>query len=82
MFTTIDKVAYELDLPIYINMIYPGFHVSMLRKCLCDPSAILPLDVVGVVEDNLTYEEIPVEILDRQCVKKHNFCTPKLSITG
>ena len=31
-----------------------------------DANAIMPLDVVGVVEDNLRYEEVPVEILDRQ----------------
>ncbi|MDV3181270.1 MAG: hypothetical protein Q8830_03655, partial [Candidatus Phytoplasma australasiaticum] len=58
----IGKVAYDLQLPIDIHMIHPVFHVSMLRKCVDDPNAIVPLDVVGVLEDNFTYEEVSVEI--------------------
>ena len=62
----VGRVAYELELPMEINIIHPVLHVSMLRKCVGDPSAIVPLEVVGVLEDNLTYEEVLVEILDRQ----------------
>ena len=35
----------------------------MLKKCLGDPVAILPVEGLGV-DDNLTYEEVPVEIFD------------------
>ena len=52
-------------------MVHPVFHVSMLRKCLGDPSSIVPLEVINV-EENLTYEEVPVEILDRQVKKLRN----------
>jgi len=68
----VGKVAYELKLPNEMNLVHPVFHVSMLRKCLGDPSAIVPLDVVGVVEDNLTYEEVPIQILDRQVKRLRN----------
>ena len=37
----------------------------MLKKCLGDPSSILPVKGLGVDED-LSYEEIPIDILDRQ----------------
>ncbi|KAH0710891.1 hypothetical protein KY284_012318 [Solanum tuberosum] len=56
----VGKVAYELGLPKEMELVHPVFHVSMLRKCVGDPNAIVPLEVVGVVEDNLTYEEVPV----------------------
>ena len=62
----VGKVAYELELPMEMNMVHPVFHVPMLGKCVGGPSVIVPLKVVGVVEDKLTYEEVPVEILDRQ----------------
>ncbi|KAH0754464.1 hypothetical protein KY290_024734 [Solanum tuberosum] len=68
----IGKVAYELELPSEMNLVHPVFHVSMLRKCVGDPNAIVSLDVVGVVEDNLTYEEVPVQILDRQVKRLRN----------
>ena len=37
----------------------------MLKKCLGDPASILPVEGLGVGED-LSYEEVPVEILDSQ----------------
>ncbi|XP_059288497.1 uncharacterized protein LOC132041821 [Lycium ferocissimum] len=40
-------------------------HVSMLGKCVRDPSRIVPIDDIQATEQ-LTYEEIPVAILDRQ----------------
>ncbi len=68
----VGKVAYELGLPKEMELVHPVFHVSMLRKCVGDPNAIVPLEVVGVVEDNLTYEEVPVQILDRQVKRLRN----------
>ncbi|WMV08998.1 hypothetical protein MTR67_002383 [Solanum verrucosum] len=68
----IGKVAYELELPSEMDLVHPIFHVSMLRKCVGDPNAIVSLEVVGVVEDNLTYEEVPVQILDRQVKRLRN----------
>ena len=61
----IGAVAYELDLPSDLESVHPVFHVSMLRKCIGDPSRIFPVDDLQVTEQ-LSYNEQPVSILDRQ----------------
>src|ERR1051325_4630347 len=60
-----EQVSYELELPQELYMVHPVFHVSMLRKCIGDPSRITPIEDVQLTED-LTYEEVPIAILDRQ----------------
>ena len=37
-------------------------------KCMGDPSLIIPTENIGI-KDNLSYKEIPVQILDRQVRK-------------
>ncbi|XP_069146065.1 uncharacterized protein [Solanum lycopersicum] len=44
--------------------VHPVFHISMLKKCLGDPSLRVPIENVGI-KDNFSYEEVPVQILDR-----------------
>ncbi|XP_054781997.1 uncharacterized protein LOC129289231 [Prosopis cineraria] len=61
-------VAYCLALPPELVGIHPVFHVSMLRKYLYDPSHVVETQKVQINED-LTYEEVPVAILDRQIKK-------------
>ncbi|XP_059287700.1 uncharacterized protein LOC132040996 [Lycium ferocissimum] len=61
----VGQVAYELDLPPDLESVHPVFHVSMLRKCIGDPSRVVPVDDVQVTEQ-LSYEEVPIAILDRQ----------------
>ena len=65
------KVAYELDLPNDLAMVHPVFHVSMLRKFIGDENTIVPLQDV-TIEENLSYEELPVEILDREVKRLRN----------
>jgi len=67
----VGKVAYELDLPSELTPVHLVFHVSMLNKCIGDPVSILPLEGLGV-DENLSYEEVPVEILDQQVKKLRN----------
>lgn len=64
----IGKVAYELELPARLASVHPVFHVSMLKKCVGDHSLIVPVEKIGV-KDSLTYEEVPIEIIDRQVRK-------------
>ncbi|XP_070049787.1 uncharacterized protein [Nicotiana tomentosiformis] len=61
----IGEVAYKIDLPASMSSVYPVFHVSMLRGYKPDPAHIISPEVVEINE-GLTYEEEPVEILDRQ----------------
>ena len=56
---------YCLALPPKLSMIYLVFHVLMLRKYWPDPSHVLsPLDIQ--LEENLSYEEEPIAIVDKQ----------------
>ncbi|WMV57911.1 hypothetical protein MTR67_051296 [Solanum verrucosum] len=45
--------------------------LSPRYKCMGDPTSIVPLESV-VVKDCLTYEDVPVEILDRQVRRWRN----------
>ncbi|XP_069150485.1 uncharacterized protein [Solanum lycopersicum] len=67
----VGKVAYELKLPNELALVHLVFHVSMLKKCIGDPMYILPIEGLGV-DENLSYEEVSVEILDRQVKKLRN----------
>ncbi|WMV40987.1 hypothetical protein MTR67_034372 [Solanum verrucosum] len=53
------KVAYELELPQELATVHPMFHISMLKKCMGNPSLIIPTENIGI-KDNLSYEEIPI----------------------
>ncbi|WMV59113.1 hypothetical protein MTR67_052498 [Solanum verrucosum] len=67
----VGKVVYELDFPTELAVVHPIFHISFLKKCVGDPTSIVPLESV-VVKDSLTYEEVPVELLDRQVRRLRN----------
>ncbi|WMV49180.1 hypothetical protein MTR67_042565 [Solanum verrucosum] len=76
------KVAYELELPQELAVVHPVFHISMLKKCMGYPSLIIPTEDVRI-KDNLSYEEIHVQILDRQVCKlrtKEVFDVPPLLV--
>ena len=47
------------------------FHISLLKKCVGDPASIVPLESV-VVKDSLSYEDLLVQILDRQVRRLRN----------
>ena len=61
-------MAYKLELPQELAAVHPVFHISMLKKCLGDPSLIVPTENVGI-EDKLCYEDVPVQIFDHQVRK-------------
>ena len=56
-------VAYKLKLPPELSRIHDTFHVSMLWKYIPDPSHVLREQPIQLKE-NLTYEEIHVQIMD------------------
>ena len=60
----IGEVAYRLEFPSDLDRIHDVFHVYMLRKYKPDPSLIL-IEQPVEIQENLTYEEEPVQILDR-----------------
>ncbi|WMV24139.1 hypothetical protein MTR67_017524 [Solanum verrucosum] len=64
----IGNVAYKLELPQELAAVHPVFHISMLRKCMGNPSLIIPTEDTGN-KDSLSYDEISVQILDYQVCK-------------
>ncbi|XP_042465610.1 uncharacterized protein LOC122048067 [Zingiber officinale] len=61
----IGEVAYRLALPPSLAGVHDVFHVSMLRKYVPHPTHILT-DVSITLQPDVTYEEVPVRILDRK----------------
>ncbi|WMV23778.1 hypothetical protein MTR67_017163 [Solanum verrucosum] len=61
-------VAYRLALPLELSLVHSIFHVSMLRKYIPDPSHVLKASNIQL-DENLTYEEEPVFIMDKQVRK-------------
>ncbi|KAJ8748685.1 hypothetical protein K2173_008130 [Erythroxylum novogranatense] len=59
----IGPLAYRLALPPELSQIHDVFHVSMLRRYRSDPSHIIQTSEVQL-SDDLSYEEVPVAILD------------------
>uniref|UniRef100_UPI0030D6F8C9 hypothetical protein n=1 Tax=Picosynechococcus sp. (strain ATCC 27264 / PCC 7002 / PR-6) TaxID=32049 RepID=UPI0030D6F8C9 len=57
--------AYRLALPTELSKVHDVFHVSLLRKYIPDPTHILETQPIQINED-LSYEEEPVQILDRK----------------
>ncbi|XP_070013197.1 uncharacterized protein [Nicotiana sylvestris] len=64
----VSQVSFKLELPPKLEGLHLVFHVSMLRKFLSDPPDITPINDIQVIED-LSYEEVPMAILDRQARK-------------
>jgi hypothetical protein len=66
----VGKVAYMIALPPHLQA-HNVFHVSMLRRCLRDPSQHIPMPEVEL-DECLTYQEKPVRILDRDVKRTRN----------
>jgi len=53
------EVAYKLQLPLEMSVIFDIFHVSQLKRCLLIPEeAIAPTNIK--LQSDLTYEEKPI----------------------
>ena len=61
----IGPVAYRLDLPEELSRVHNVFHISILRKCISDPSHVLETPEIEL-RDDFSYEEQPVQILGRE----------------
>ena len=75
----VGKVAYKLALSLDLASVHNIFHVSMLKKYISDPFHILRQEPIEVHED-LTYEEKPIKIIDRQEKKLRNKVIPLVKV--
>ena len=75
----IGLVTYRLALPPDILQVHPMLHVSMLRKYISDPSHVLQPQSVEV-NDELTYEEEPVAIVDYQVRQLRSKTIPMVKV--
>ncbi|WMV29557.1 hypothetical protein MTR67_022942 [Solanum verrucosum] len=67
----VGKASYALELPAELAVVHQVFHISLLNKCVGEPTSIIPLEIV-VVKDSLTYEDVPVKILDHEVRRLRN----------
>ena len=75
----IGEVEYRLRLPPELASIHDVFHVSILRKYIADPSHVLRDQLVELKED-MTYEERPVQIVDRKDQVLRNKVIPLVKV--
>ncbi|KAL5557043.1 hypothetical protein UlMin_039279 [Ulmus minor] len=75
----VGKVAYKLALPPNLASVHNVFHVSMLKKYVPNTSHILEQEPIELQED-LTYEEKPVQILDRKTKTLRNKEIPLVKV--
>jgi hypothetical protein len=72
----IGKLAYRVALPPDLAGTHDLFHVSLLRKYIPNPDLIVEYEPLGL-EEELTYKEKPVRILNR---KDQVLCTKTIPI--
>jgi len=59
----VSPLLYKIEMPPNLAAVHNVFHVSQLRKCVHDPSQVIHHEPLNI-QPNLTYEELPVQIID------------------
>ena len=75
----VGNVAYRLALPPSLSSVHNVFHISLLRKYISDPSHLLSYEPLELNRD-LTYEEQPVQVLDRKEKELRNKKIPLVKV--
>lgn len=73
------KVDYKLELPADLALVYPVFHVSLLKKFIGDPAIVVSLKSTDV-QDSLSYDEISIDILDLLIRRPRNKVVPLVKV--
>ena len=75
----VGEVAYKLILPPELSRVHPVFHVSMLREYILDLSHVIQHEEVEL-DENLSYEEYPVAIVDTQVRQLRSKVIPMVKV--
>nr|GEV92499.1 putative reverse transcriptase domain-containing protein [Tanacetum cinerariifolium]GEW29182.1 putative reverse transcriptase domain-containing protein [Tanacetum cinerariifolium] len=67
----VGSVAYKLELPQELSMVYNTFHVSNLKKCYADEPLAVSLDGL-YFDDKFHFVEELVEIMDQKVKRKQS----------
>ena len=65
------KCCLRIEVTSSCSLCSSVIHVSMLKKCFGNQASIFPVECLGVYE-NLSYEDVPIEILDPQVMRLRN----------
>ena len=79
IFECVGQVAYRLALPPKMSGVHDVFHVSMLRGCAHNLTHEIDFSDIEV-NNNVTYNEGPVRVLDREVKKLRNKEIPLVKI--
>ncbi|GJW75625.1 putative reverse transcriptase domain-containing protein [Tanacetum coccineum] len=61
----VGPLAYSLELPEELINVHNTFHVSNIKKCVCDESLVIPMKELRL-DDKFNFVEEPMEIMDRE----------------
>ncbi|XP_042472196.1 uncharacterized protein LOC122054833 [Zingiber officinale] len=75
----IGTAAYQVALPLNLSGVHNVFHISILRRYISNPSHVIGHEFVQWMPD-LSYEEVPKQILDCQVRKLRNKETKMVKI--
>ncbi|XP_028099051.1 uncharacterized protein LOC114298640 [Camellia sinensis] len=75
----INPVTYRVALPLVMENMHNVFHVSILRDYLRDPLHVIELTHV-LLKDDYTYEERPMQIINRQIKRLRNKDIPLVKV--
>ena len=64
-------MTYELEIPAKLAAVHPVFNISLLNKCVGHLASAVPLESVAV-KDSLSYEDVPIKILDHPVRRLRN----------
>ena len=64
---------------LQISSVHPVFHVSLIKKCIGDPTVVVPIQSIDV-QNGLSYDEILVKILDYHTHRLRNKEVPLVKV--
>ena len=52
-------------MPAKLEVMHPVFNISLLKMCVGEPTFVVTFEIMAV-KDSISYEDVPIKILDHQ----------------